>query len=134
MPRLVNRATFAALTFSSVMFCAGAARAQMVGGGIQGTVKDAQGAVLPGATVVVRNVGDRRAPTSRRRDQAGHFQVPALPPGEYEVHVSLTGFRPVVHRGIRLTVGQVAVDRHRRSSSGRSPKRSRCAPMRSRST
>ncbi len=42
-------------------------------------------------------------------DPQGHFQVPALPPGEYEVHVSLTGFRPLVNRGIRLTVGQVAI-------------------------
>ena len=108
MPRLVNRATFATLTFSIVIVCAVAAGAQMVGGGIQGTIKDAQGAVLPGATVMVRNAGTG-ASYEQTSDQAGHFQVPALPPGEYEVHVSLTGFRPIVNRGIRLTVGQVAV-------------------------
>ena len=108
MPGLVNRATLAASTFAIVILCAGAAGAQMVGGGIQGTIKDAQGAVLPGATVLVRNLatGASREQTS---DHAGHFQVTALPPGEYEVHLSLTGFRPVVNRGIRLTVGQVAV-------------------------
>ena len=42
-------------------------------------------------------------------DQTGHYQVLALPPGEYEVNVALTGFRSVAHRGIRLTVGQTAV-------------------------
>ena len=56
MPGLVNRATLAAITFAIVILGAGAAGAQMVGGGIQGTIKDAQGAVLPGATVLVRNV------------------------------------------------------------------------------
>jgi outer membrane receptor protein involved in Fe transport len=82
--------------------------AQVVGGGIQGTVKDAQGAMLPGATVVVRNVATG-ASYEQATNEAGYFQLPALPPGEYEVHFSLTGFRPSVTRGIRLTVGQVAV-------------------------
>jgi outer membrane receptor protein involved in Fe transport len=81
---------------------------QVVGGGIQGTVKDAQGAVLPGATVVVQNTATG-ASYEQTTDQSGYFRVPALPPGEYEVHIKLTGFRPLVHRGIRLTVGQVAV-------------------------
>ena len=108
MPRLVNRATVAALTVCFVILCAGAAGAQMVGGGIQGTTKDAQGAVLPGATVVVRNVGTG-ASYEQTTDQSGHFQFPALPPGDYEVQISIAGFRPVVNRGIRLTVGQVAV-------------------------
>lgn len=108
MPGPVNRATFAAITCALVILCAGTAGAQMVGGGIQGIVKDAQGAVLPGAAVVVRNVATG-ASYEQTTDPAGHFQFPALPPGEYEVHLSLTGFRPVVNRGIRLTVGQVAV-------------------------
>ena len=105
----VRRTAFnAAFACGLVVLFAGAAVAQMVGGGIQGTVKDAQQAVLPGVTVVVRNVGTG-ASYEQTTDRAGHFQVPALPPGEYEVHISLTGFRPVVNRGIRLTVGQVAV-------------------------
>jgi hypothetical protein len=64
--------------------------------------------VLPGASVVVQNTATG-ASYEQITDPAGHFQVPALPPGEYEVHVKLTGFRPLVHRGIRLTVGQVTV-------------------------
>jgi hypothetical protein len=103
--RIASLSTFTIVTVAAV---ATVASAQVVGGGIQGTVKDAQGAVLPGASVVVRNVGTGASYEDMSDDQ-GRFQVPALPPGEYEVHVSLTGFRPVVHRGIRLTVGQVAV-------------------------
>ena len=109
MSRAVRRkASGAAFAFGIVIMFAGAAAAQAVGGGIQGTVKDAQGAMLPGATVVVRNAGTG-ASYEQTTDQAGHFQVPALPPGEYEVRISLTGFRPLVNRGFRLTVGQVAV-------------------------
>ncbi len=91
-----------------VVLGAEATAAQVVGGGIRGTIKDAQGAVLPGASISVRNVGTG-ATYEQTSDAQGHFQVPALPPGEYEVHISLTGFRPLVHRGIRLAVGQVAV-------------------------
>ena len=82
--------------------------AQLVGGAIQGTVKDPQGAVLPGASVVVRNAGTG-ATRELTTDASGHYQVLALSPGEYEVSVSLTGFRALAHRGIRLTVGQTAV-------------------------
>ena len=84
------------------------ASAQLVGGAIQGTVKDPQGAVLPGASVVVRNAGTG-AQFEQVTDQSGHYQVLALAPGDYEVTVSMTGFRSVAHRGIRLTVGQTAV-------------------------
>jgi hypothetical protein len=65
----------------------GIALAQVVGAGIQGSVKDAQGALLPGANVVVLNTGTG-ASYEQTTDQAGHFRVPALPPGEYEVHIN----------------------------------------------
>ena len=84
------------------------AAAQLVGGAIQGTVRDSQGAVLPGVSIGVRNVGTG-ATYELTTDQGGHYQVLALPPGEYEVTVSITGFRAIAHRGIRLAVGQTAV-------------------------
>jgi outer membrane receptor protein involved in Fe transport len=84
------------------------ASAQLVGGAIQGTVRDVQNAVLPGAAIVVRNAGTG-ASYEQTSDASGRYQVLALPPGEYEVSVSITGFRAVAHRGIRLTVGQTAV-------------------------
>lgn len=96
-------------SFLFVLFIISAsASAQLVGGAIQGTVKDAQGAVLPGASVVVRNTGTG-ALFEQVTDHTGHYQVLALAPGDYEVTVTLTGFRTVAHRGIRLTVGQTAV-------------------------
>jgi outer membrane receptor protein involved in Fe transport len=95
------------LLLSLILGAAPAASAQVVGGAIHGTISDTLGAVLPGAAVIVRNVatGVTHEQTS---DPTGHFQVLALPPGEYEVSVGLTGFRSIVHRGIHLAVGQTA--------------------------
>ena len=90
------------------LFGAGVVWAQSVGGSIQGTVRDAGGAVLAGAQVVVRSVGTGSV-HERATDPGGRYLVPLLPPGEYEVHFSLTGFGPVARRGVRLTVGQDAV-------------------------
>ena len=83
------------------------ALAQNVAGSLQGIVRDGGGAVLAGARVLVKNVATG-ATWERSADASGRYQLPLLPPGEYEVHFSLDGFRPVARRGIRLTVGQDA--------------------------
>jgi outer membrane receptor protein involved in Fe transport len=85
-----------------------AADAQNVGGSIQGIVSDATGAVLPGALVVIRNVGTGDA-REVATDAEGRYIVPVLPPGDYEIRVALPGFQTVERRGITLLVGQVAV-------------------------
>ena len=82
--------------------------AQNVGAGIQGSVTDASGAVLPGVRIVVRNVATA-ASWDKVTDPSGRYQLPLLPPGEYEVRAELSNFRPAVRRGIHLAVGQAAV-------------------------
>jgi outer membrane receptor protein involved in Fe transport len=60
-------------------------------GEIRGTVVDARGGGLPGATVDVTSPslqGSRTTVTGAN----GSFQVPALPPGPYKVTVTLAGF------------------------------------------
>jgi carboxypeptidase family protein/TonB-dependent receptor-like protein len=67
------------------------ARAQEQTGSLQGTVKDASGAVVPGATVEARSpsaVGVSVATTNSE----GVYRFPALPSGKYEITVSLPGF------------------------------------------
>src|SRR5438067_9419219 len=44
-----------------------------------------------------------------KTDASGRYRVPVLQPGEYEIHVSQTGFQPLTRRGIQLAVGQNAV-------------------------
>src|SRR3981081_2841105 len=66
-------------------------RAQVVGGTILGTITDRSGAVVPQATILVRNQanGVLRTVTT---DPAGFYTAPNLLPGTYEVTATAAGF------------------------------------------
>ena len=61
-------------------------------GTITGDVKDASGAVIPGATVTVINNGTN-ATREAQSNEAGLYSFPALPPGTYTVRAELQGFK-----------------------------------------
>jgi hypothetical protein len=82
--------------------------AQAVTATILGTVTDASGAAIPGATIEVKNVGTGIA-QSTATDEQGRYRVPDLGIGEYESQASKAGFQTVVHKGITLTVGSQPV-------------------------
>jgi hypothetical protein len=66
-----------------------ALRAQSTTGAIEGVVKDASGAVLPGATVEATGpAGAVRAVS----DDKGEYRFPRLLPGRYKVSATLSGF------------------------------------------
>ncbi|MEO8362614.1 MAG: TonB-dependent receptor, partial [Vicinamibacteria bacterium] len=77
----------------SALAVAGPAAAQEQSGSIQGTVRDAQGGVLPGVAVEARSTRNAGISTSVT-DAAGTFRFPALPQGAYEVTAALSGFEP----------------------------------------
>lgn len=89
-----------------LLLCAPAARAQ-VSAAISGRVTDPAGATVSGAAVTAKNVetGETRGTVT---DDAGHFLVPSLAVGEYEVRVTKQGFQEEVRGGIHLAVGQEA--------------------------
>src|SRR5687768_17931680 len=76
---------------------------QEVRGNIAGTVRDA-GGVLPGTAVEVTNV-DTGVSQHLTTNGSGYFEAPLLQPGNYQVTVSLEGFKKVT-RAIALGVGQ----------------------------
>jgi hypothetical protein len=78
------------------------ARAQSTGS-ITGTVTDASGAVIPGATVEVteQQTGVSRTVTA---DGSGSYAVPSLQPGTYSVKASETGMQVVTVQGVVLSV------------------------------
>jgi Carboxypeptidase regulatory-like domain len=73
-----------------------------------GTVTDSGGAVIPNASIQVKNVGTDQA-QQVTTDAQGRYTVPDLPVGNYEAQASAQGFQTVVRRGITLTVGQQGV-------------------------
>lgn len=75
---------------------------------IQGTVTDSKGAVLPNATVVVKN---RNTSTERttQSDTDGNYQVAALPVGVYSVEVRVEGFKTQVADQVTLEVAKTVV-------------------------
>src|SRR5690242_18093604 len=68
---------------------------------ILGTVTDASAGTIPGAKVTVINTGTAATQVTTTGAD-GHYRVPALPIGEYEVQVEAQGFQVVDHRGITL--------------------------------
>ncbi|MBM3726841.1 MAG: hypothetical protein FJW40_15650 [Acidobacteria bacterium] len=72
-------------------------------GAITGSVLDASGGAVTGASVVVKNTGTgaERALTT---DGNGLFAAEQLPVGLYEVTVSASGFKKAIHGGLQLNV------------------------------
>src|SRR5258707_293965 len=79
-------------------------RAQGDRGIITGTVKDATGAVVPGAGVTAIHLATK-ASYKASTTASGDFTVPALPVGNYEVRVENTGFKTQVATGIVVAAG-----------------------------
>jgi hypothetical protein len=85
-----------------VLLAAIGAGAQEFRATVSGTVKDPSGAVIPGATVQVRevNTGTRNKTVS---DAAGQYVVPYLLPGEYAITAEAVGFEKLSRAGITLS-------------------------------
>jgi hypothetical protein len=92
-----------------LMMCVAAipASAQQGTTELRGRVIDAQGAVLPGVTVVVRN-----QETGMVRDtvsgQDGTFIASGLVPGTYQLNAELQGFKKFERKDLRLEVGKTS--------------------------
>ena len=103
MARLMRSLTTLAL---AVLCAAGVwAQSQATTGVIEGRVRDESGAVLPGATVTIRNVATGFEKVVQT-DAGGRFSAPLLPLGPYRVTVGLEGFATMVREGFELAVGQ----------------------------
>jgi hypothetical protein len=86
-----------------VLLAAVSLSAQTFRGTILGTVTDAQGAVVPGAKVTVKNVGtglERTTDTSAD----GSYALPELQIGTYTVTITLAGFQTSVTTGVVVDV------------------------------
>jgi hypothetical protein len=98
------------LLFALISLCLAAAgvSAQTAGtANIEGIVSDATGGVLPGVTVIIRNM-DTNVSREVTTDSGGRYRAGALQPGRYEVSVSLTGFESKRTADVPAHVGDTA--------------------------
>jgi hypothetical protein len=109
--KTMKRCFFGVLVTAMALAVAAPAYAQGGGasatGTIQGRVSDAQGAVLPGVTVVATSpalLGAQTTVTS----ETGNYRFPAVPPGTYTVVYELPGFGTVRREGIQISLGFTA--------------------------
>ncbi len=82
--------------------------AQTVTGTVQGTVTDSTGAVLPGATVSLRNL-DTGATRSLATNELGFYSAPFLAVGRYSITASLNGFGTIIRDAVEVGLNQTRV-------------------------
>jgi Carboxypeptidase regulatory-like domain len=107
--RTTNAATIGRLLVLLTAIAA-PAWAQVQTGRIVGTVRDAQQATVPKATVTVTATATDRAVNVTMNDR-GDYVVTPVDPGFYRVTVAMTGFQTAVVNTVEVPVGQsVRVD------------------------
>ncbi len=87
---------------------AGLVFAQASTASMTGTVRDASGAIVPGAAISAKHV-DTGLTRTAQSDAAGNYTLVSIPVGEYEVTAERMGFRREIRRGINLAVAQEAL-------------------------
>ena len=83
-----------------------AAAQSSTSGSIVGTVQDANGAMLPTASIVATNTSTG-AERKSQVNKSGEFRIPELQPGVYSVTVTSDGFETYQQDIVTVTVGQV---------------------------
>jgi len=78
---------------------------QAVSGTALGTVTDPTGAVVPGATVTLRNL-DTNVTITTTTNESGNYIQTQLQPGRYEITIEQTGFNRIVQQNVTVTVAQ----------------------------
>ena len=104
VPQRLDRISIIAIALAVLFVFPLTANAQTDQGRIAGTVTDTNGALVPGATIVVKNerTGEERTATT---NETGHFIISALRPSSYSVTASAKDLSAKT-TNIQLLVGQ----------------------------
>jgi outer membrane receptor protein involved in Fe transport len=87
--------------------CAVFAMAQAVYGSIFGTITDARGSGVPGATVTITNTGTNVTETIKT-DSSGNYNQTRLIPGRYRIKIEASGFKTAVIETVVVNVDRVS--------------------------
>src|SRR6185369_13455479 len=86
--------------------------AQERAGGVEGTVKDPNGAAVPNAEVTIKSAGSAAGSTvgftrTIQTDENGFFRVLEIPSGLYTVTVAaISGFSPTAVNNVEVVLGK----------------------------
>src|SRR5712692_9354413 len=100
----ILRALFVALALC--LGLTGIAVAQEITGSIVGIVKDANGAVVKGATVTITNSDTKLVLRTVTTNDDGEFTAPLLPVAFYDITVEATGFKKNLDQRVKLNVNE----------------------------
>jgi hypothetical protein len=87
-----------------LLLVAVSAQAQVGSATITGTVEDATGAVIPGATIVLKDTANQSSRTETS-NKSGFFTFVNLAASSYSATVSAKGFNTIVRKNIALHIG-----------------------------
>ena len=99
---------FSFVFLTALFLLPGAAAMAQSTSSLQGTVTDEKGGVVPNATIVVRNQATAIERTTQT-DEAGNYQVAALPAGSYHVEVRAQGFGTQIVDSLNVEVARPIV-------------------------
>jgi len=103
---LLGLVTLAIVVVQGVLFIP-VLEAQVLYGSVSGTVADQSGAVVQKAHVVVTNRATR-VQREGNADENGHYIITDLPPGDYDLKVTASGFKPLTQTNLRIEANTVA--------------------------
>ena len=86
-------------------------------GAITGTVEDTSGALVPNATVEIRNKGTNST-VNLKADSKGYFNAPLLQPGEYVVTITSPAFAKYIADHVLVEVSQTTTVEPRLGAEG----------------
>ncbi len=89
-----------------ILICSTAIWAQSNQGGISGTVFDQNGAVVPGATVIITDLGTQKI-TTLTTSESGTYAVRSLEPVTYSIRVEATGFKKAIMEKVKVDTATV---------------------------
>src|SRR5260370_31637600 len=101
-------ALFLGMVLLAIVALGSAAQGQEAGR-ILGIITDPTGAVVPNATIAVKNLGTNAVRTVTS-GTSGAYIVPGLEPAQYELTITAAGFHPFIARAEVTVAAKVTVD------------------------
>lgn len=63
----------------------------------EGMLRDTSGSAIPGAQIELRQRRAQRVIAQTRSHLDGHFVLPRIAPGEYDIYIRANGFNPMLY-------------------------------------